>query len=267
VAKVDIWMPVYIGDYLSDTMDLTTEEHGCYFLLLMHYWKKGQLTDDIEKLFKITGLSTEKKNVLTGILNTYFQHKNGCYIQKRAEEEIQKANSRRDLAKEHGKKGGRPPKKTGGLSKKNRGVSIEKPGGEPNQNREGNPEKSSSPSPSPSQSNSHPDKDSAAAGYSPPQPDKAPRKPPDPRGAEAKECLDYYFEQHVEVRGYKPTIVAKRDMELFKRLLRNYDVAAVKEIIDTFFGWKQRSDFTTGTLFKRADVLYGVLKDKAEGRR
>ena len=92
-------------------------------------------------------------------------------------------------------------------------------------------------------------------------------KKTDPRGTEAKECLDYYFQRHVEVRSYKPTIVGKRDMELFKTLLRNYDVAAVKEIIDTFFGWKQRRDFTTGALFKRADVLYGVLKDKAEGKR
>lgn len=90
MAKVDIWMPVYIGDYLSDTMDLTTEEHGCYLLLLMHYWKKGQLTDDIGKLLKITGLSTEKKNILTGILNTYFQHEDNCFRHKRVEKELRR---------------------------------------------------------------------------------------------------------------------------------------------------------------------------------
>ena len=86
-------------------------------------------------------------------------------------------------------------------------------------------------------------------------------------GAEAKECLDCYFATHKEVRGYEPTIVGGRDMKLFKTLLKNYDVPAVKEVIHTFFGWDKRSDFTTRALYNRFDVLYGVLKDKAEGKR
>ena len=92
-------------------------------------------------------------------------------------------------------------------------------------------------------------------------------KEKDKSGTEAKECLDCYFATHKEVRGYEPTIVGGRDIKLFKTLLKNYDVPAVKEVIQTFFGWDKRSDFTTRALYNRFDVLYGVLKDKAEGRR
>src|SRR5580704_8100543 len=51
------WMPLYVGDYLRDTRDLNTLQHGAYLLLIMHYWQHDALPGDDARLAAITGLS------------------------------------------------------------------------------------------------------------------------------------------------------------------------------------------------------------------
>jgi uncharacterized protein YdaU (DUF1376 family) len=46
-------MPLYVGHYLADTGHLSTAEHGCYLLLIMHYWQNDGLPDDDVKLARI----------------------------------------------------------------------------------------------------------------------------------------------------------------------------------------------------------------------
>lgn len=97
IAKIDIWMPIYIGDYLRDTQALTAEEHGVYFLLLMHYWqKKGDIGSDIKRLSIVARSDTETTQ---NILDSFFVLENGKYRNKRADEELTAAKSRSDAAK------------------------------------------------------------------------------------------------------------------------------------------------------------------------
>jgi uncharacterized protein YdaU (DUF1376 family) len=136
MAKVDMWMPLYVNDYLGDTMHLTAEENGIYLLLMMHYWKMGKLHDNIEKL-AIVSRSTADKTL--EILEEFFIKSDGFWLHKRVEKEMENALSRRDASRINGRKGGRP---------RNLGETYRLSEGIPTANLDHNLQKSSSPSPS-----------------------------------------------------------------------------------------------------------------------
>jgi uncharacterized protein YdaU (DUF1376 family) len=73
------WMPLYVGDYLGDTGHLTTAQHGAYLLLMMHYWRKGELPDDDRQLSKITKLPLktwcEYRSTLQDFFHDGWKHK------------------------------------------------------------------------------------------------------------------------------------------------------------------------------------------------
>ena len=96
-SKVDIWMPIYIGDYLRDTQNLTAEEHGVYFLLLMYYWqKRGNIGSDIKRLAIVAKSTPETTGY---ILDMFFELSDGNYCNKRADKELGDAQARSDSAR------------------------------------------------------------------------------------------------------------------------------------------------------------------------
>ena len=98
-TKVDIWMPLYIADYLADTSRLTTEQHGAYLLLLIDYWRNGALPDNDVVLAQITRLSPDAWSNARSILQAFFKHEDGKWLHGRVEAELAKAKDSRDRAK------------------------------------------------------------------------------------------------------------------------------------------------------------------------
>lgn len=88
MQKTDIWMPLYIGDYLADTARLTTEQHGAYLLLLMDYWRSGKLPDNDQVLSQITKLSPDAWSNAKAMLKQFFSIEDGFWIHKRVEKEL-----------------------------------------------------------------------------------------------------------------------------------------------------------------------------------
>jgi uncharacterized protein YdaU (DUF1376 family) len=97
------WMPLYVGDYLGDTGHLTTAQHGAYLLLMMHYWRKGELPDDDRQLSKITKLALktwcEYRPTLLDFFHDGWKH-------KRIDAELEKMTRVSLKRAEAGQKGG-----------------------------------------------------------------------------------------------------------------------------------------------------------------
>ena len=101
--KVDVWMPLYIGDYLADTTRLSTEAHGAYLLLIMDYWRKGAPPDDDEVLAQITRTSRAVWKKLRKILSCFFQISDGVWRHSKIEKLKGQAADGRGKANEKAK--------------------------------------------------------------------------------------------------------------------------------------------------------------------
>lgn len=69
--KIDIWMPLYIGDLQAAFARMTAEQVGATLLLMMDFWKNGAIPHDLAMVCSITKLpqQTKVKTLLTMLVN------------------------------------------------------------------------------------------------------------------------------------------------------------------------------------------------------
>ncbi len=102
--KPDVFMPLYIGDYLAGTSRLSTEQHGAYLLMMMDYWMNGPLPDNDHSLANIARLSPDAWSMHKHVLAQFFTITSGEWRQKRIEQELANAYAKKAKAQEKAKK-------------------------------------------------------------------------------------------------------------------------------------------------------------------
>jgi uncharacterized protein YdaU (DUF1376 family) len=101
--STDIWMPLYIGDYLAETQHLTAEESGAYLHLLMHQWRVGALPVNTETRRRIARVEREAWGNTWAILERFFTRTEVGYTQPRLELEKLKSQQNREKFSNRGK--------------------------------------------------------------------------------------------------------------------------------------------------------------------
>jgi uncharacterized protein YdaU (DUF1376 family) len=97
-------MPLFWGDYLRDTRHLSLEEHGAYLMLIAHYWERGSLPEDDERLARILGITKLQWRKLKPVLSPFF---NDDWTHDRIEFEIEYTEEKREKNRKNGEAGGR----------------------------------------------------------------------------------------------------------------------------------------------------------------
>ncbi len=106
MAKTDIWMPIFIGDYLSETMHLGARQHGACLLLMMASWKAGGwLADDDTTLAAIARLTPEEWASDRPVLAAQFEVADGKWRHAGLCRELERAQRNKQKRSEAGSKG------------------------------------------------------------------------------------------------------------------------------------------------------------------
>ena len=101
------FMPLWVSDFLGDTLDLDATEVGAYLLLLMAQWQRGgaSLPDDEKKLQRVARCGRNWAKVW-GAIGHYFDRDEDGVFNKRLRFEAQNVAAKRDVNAQNGARGG-----------------------------------------------------------------------------------------------------------------------------------------------------------------
>ena len=101
------FMQLYPADYLAKTMDLTTEQHGAYLLILMTMWQHdASLPDDPAKLARIARMTPARFKAVWAEIGRFFEADGGRITNNRLSKERQKAVEKSSKRADAGRAGG-----------------------------------------------------------------------------------------------------------------------------------------------------------------
>lgn len=101
------FMPLWVSDFLGDTLDLDAKEIGAYMLLLMAMWqRKGRLPADPRKLQRVARVGRDWPRIWEA-LERYFITEGDQITNKRLLAELQKVDTKRAVNAQSGARGGR----------------------------------------------------------------------------------------------------------------------------------------------------------------
>lgn len=102
------FMQLYPSDYLGKTMDLTTEQHGAYLLILMTMWQHdAKLPSDPKKLARIARMSPAKFKSVWAEISRFFDDDGVSITNPRMTKERKKAQEKSQKRAIAGSAGGR----------------------------------------------------------------------------------------------------------------------------------------------------------------
>lgn len=103
------YMQFYVADYLADTTDLTTAQHGAYLLLLFAAWRNGgRLKNDDSFLAGKAKLPVRVWLKMKMKILAFFTVEGDEIVQGRLADEMMAANEKRARLRANGARGGRP---------------------------------------------------------------------------------------------------------------------------------------------------------------
>lgn len=103
------FVKLYIGDYMRKTGSLTVAEHGAYVLMLLHYYGTEHPLPTGRELHRLLRAETKAdREAIDSIAARFWHASESGLVNKRADEEISKAEHQRDVNRIVGKLGGRP---------------------------------------------------------------------------------------------------------------------------------------------------------------